>query len=215
MPRPEATSEFDMQEVILLGICALRPTHGYEARRVVEQQFEPFTPVNSRTVYYTLSELHEQGYLQQRLVASGSHPPKQVFRITAKGRKRLRTLLKASLYQADRPFFAFDLGLYFIHFLGYEEMERGIRERLQRIAGYQAYMAGVEAAYPDLPFNIRMLKERSRLFVQAAREFYEELLSAVTEQAERDDRPAPGPETLPLALDFRVGTGVIPTARGR
>lgn len=196
-------TSFDVQELILLGLCALKPTHGYEARRVVEEQFEPFTPARGGTVYYTLGKLREAGLVSQRTVGGGSRPPRQVFRITARGRRRLSELLRASLYQPDRPFFAFDLGLFFIHLVGYEEVLRAIRERRRRIQGYRAFMAGVDVAYPDLPFNIRAIKERGRFLVEAAERWYEDLEREVLERSRRDRSAAPGPETIPTTLDLR------------
>lgn len=197
----------DVQELVLLGLCALRPIHGYEARRIVEAEFEPFTPVKGGTVYYTLGKLRAQGLVSQRTVGGGSHPPKQLFRTTARGRRRLKELLHASLYQPDRPFFAFDLGLFFIHLVGYEEVLRAIRERRRRIQGYRAFMAGVDEAYPALPFNIRAIKERGRFLVEAADRYYEDLEREVLGRSRRDRARAPGPETIPTTLDLRPRAG--------
>lgn len=194
---------FDPQEVILLGILARGPTHGYEVKRIVEEEFEPFAPVKCGTVYYTLGKLHEQGYVTQRQVAEGTRPPKLVYSVTPKGRKRLKEALRESLHQPDRPFFAFDIGLFFIHFLGYEAVLSAIADRKKRIEGYLAFLSALEERHPDVPFNIRAIKERSRLFIDAGRSWYEKLEKEILARAKREARPAPGPETVPTSLDLR------------
>jgi PadR family transcriptional regulator, regulatory protein PadR len=77
-------------EYATLEIVAEREGHGYEIVQRM-RKLEGFE-VTESAVYPILSRFRSEGALEVRSVPSNSGPPKNIYRITALGRTRLRTM---------------------------------------------------------------------------------------------------------------------------
>ncbi|HDD35579.1 MAG TPA: PadR family transcriptional regulator, partial [Candidatus Desulfofervidus auxilii] len=51
-------------EVILLGLLKEGEKHGYEIKKIIEDEIKPLTNVTLTSIYYTLEKLAKKGYLQ-------------------------------------------------------------------------------------------------------------------------------------------------------
>lgn len=77
-------------EYATLEIIARREGHGYE---IVQRMRElPGFEVTESAIYPLLSRFRSEGVLEVRSMPSSSGPNKNIYRITALGRTRLRTM---------------------------------------------------------------------------------------------------------------------------
>lgn len=82
-------------EQTLLGLLASEPRHGYE----LTKEFMPDTTLGdivhleSGMLYAHLKKLQKEGWVDSRLEAQESRPPRRVFSITSTGRAKLQRWL--------------------------------------------------------------------------------------------------------------------------
>ncbi|MCD6319156.1 MAG: PadR family transcriptional regulator, partial [Candidatus Desulfofervidaceae bacterium] len=99
-------------ELILLGLLKDKAKHGYELKRLIEEEIKPLTNVTLTSIYYTLEKLAQKGYLTFQREQEGHRPARRVYSLTPKGEKHLNKLLIRNFLLLERPFFNLDLVLY-------------------------------------------------------------------------------------------------------
>ncbi len=102
-------------ELILLGLLKEGPKHGYELKKIIEEEIRPLTNITLTSIYYTLEKLHKDGYLEYDTEREGGRPERRVYHLTKKGERRLQGLLIRNFLFLERPFFNLDLALYFLN----------------------------------------------------------------------------------------------------
>jgi len=121
-------------EVILLGLLKEGEKHGYEIKKIIEDEIKPLTNVTLTSIYYTLEKLAKKGYLQCKKGRSGQRPEKRVYSLTPKGEMFLNKLLIRNFLYLERPFFNLDLVLYFLDRLpSQKQIKKLIDKRLHRL----------------------------------------------------------------------------------
>lgn len=101
-------------ELILLGLLKKGPRHGYELKKLIEEEIRPLTNITLTSIYYTLEKLQKVGYLGYDTQREGGRPERCVYHLTKKGERRLQGLLIRNFLFLERPFFNLDLVLYFL-----------------------------------------------------------------------------------------------------
>jgi DNA-binding PadR family transcriptional regulator len=101
-------------ELILLGLLKGGPKHGYELKKIIEEEIKPLTNVTLTSLYYTLDKLTKKGYLNCELKRKGHRPEKRVYALAPKGELFLNKLLVRNFLSLERPFFNLDLVLFFL-----------------------------------------------------------------------------------------------------
>ncbi|MGE5242969.1 MAG: PadR family transcriptional regulator [Betaproteobacteria bacterium] len=104
-PAPPALTDWTSQlrrgvlEVCLLRILCRAPSYGYE----IVSRLESLGPLasNENTVYPLLRRLKADGLLETFVRDSPAGPPRQYYRITADGRRRLAALAREWTAMAD------------------------------------------------------------------------------------------------------------------
>lgn len=164
-------------ELILLGLLAEKPCHGYEIKKKIKNILSLFAGVEVTSVYYPLAILAKKGYISKRSDRLGNRPRKFVYALTSSGRQRFRELLSQSFLDFTRPRFSLDVSLFFLHHLGLSAVHRrlrarmGILERLERSLGRMRQ--GLSA--DENPVLGSILEHNTRM-VEAERRFLENLL---------------------------------------
>jgi len=120
-------------ELILLGLIKKSPKHGYEIKKIIEEEIKPLTNITLTSIYYNLEKLSKRGYLQYDLERSGQRPEKRVYRLTSKGEKRFYKLLIKNFLFLERPFFNLDLILYFLEEIPKKQMQKLISKRISSL----------------------------------------------------------------------------------
>ncbi len=119
------------QELILLGLLAQSPKHGYEIKLKVREILSLFAGVQLKSIYYPLRILEKRSLLTKRADKLGSRPERFVYCLTDKGRQRFEMLLNKNLLDFKRPQFTLDLSLYFLNFLKAPMARRRLKKRLE------------------------------------------------------------------------------------
>ncbi len=121
------------QDLVLLGILADGPLHGYEVHKAIEGKVTPVVGLQPRSVYYALKKLEERGLVSSKPARAGKRPRKFVYRLTAKGRKELGKLLIKNVKQLQRPYMNIDLSLFFMNHVDHSACEGALKSRLEAL----------------------------------------------------------------------------------
>ncbi len=118
------------QDIVLLGLLAEGPMHGYEVRKAIEERLGPLMGIRPRSIYYSLDKLEKRELLQSESAREGKRPRKFIYSLTEKGRRELEKLLIQNILVLHRPYFDIDLSLYFFEHADRNAFEEALRERL-------------------------------------------------------------------------------------
>jgi len=118
------------KELVLLGLLKEGPRHGYEIKRIVDEKISTFAPISAGSIYYTLKGLAKDGLVSVTRKRKGKYPEKEVYRITKKGEKKFKKLLKETCFNIKRLYRSMDIVLYFMDYLKPEEVIRSVRRKI-------------------------------------------------------------------------------------
>lgn len=89
-------------DLVVLGLLAGRPRHGYELRKEIESmRLRQWARIGDSTVYAALQRLEERGFLSRETRSSESRPDRNVYRLTDSGRERLGELVIEALESGE------------------------------------------------------------------------------------------------------------------
>ena len=116
----------------LLAFLALRPMHGYELRKAMEDnQMNRWADIQFGSIYARLQQLTKEGLLQEvGSERAGNRPPRTVYRITEAGQDELLRLLRRAWVQPALSARPVDVALSFYMLLPFAEISRLLEERL-------------------------------------------------------------------------------------
>ena len=117
-------------ELILLGLLADKPCHGYEIKKKIKEILTIFAGVDVTSIYYPLTVLEKKGFLTRRSDRQGRRPQRFIYELTPKGRSRFKQLLTKSLLDLKRPQFSLDVSLYFLDNIPADIVRRRLRARM-------------------------------------------------------------------------------------
>jgi len=116
---------------VLLGLLAGQPQTGYDLARVIHQEVEPVWKAEISQIYPALARLRREGLVVLRVLGPGRGPHRNLYRVTAAGRRELQRWL----LEPPPPPRARDDGLAriaFLESLPTPERRQVIRARLMR-----------------------------------------------------------------------------------
>ncbi|MCD4781906.1 MAG: PadR family transcriptional regulator [Candidatus Omnitrophica bacterium] len=116
-------------ELLFLGLLKEGPKHGYEIKRLIEEEMFPFVGLRIKSIYYPLKKMEKLGLIQKDLGREGKFPEKYVYSLTEKGEKIFEHLIAESFLSIERPYFNIDLSLYFLPYLDKKIAKRQLRGR--------------------------------------------------------------------------------------
>ena len=117
-------------ELLFLGLLMEGPKHGYEIKRLIEEELLPFIGLNIKSIYYPLKKMEKLGLIDKDVGREGKWPEKFVYSITSKGEKIFHHLVNESFLSIERPYFNVDLALYFIPYVEKKIAKRRLRARV-------------------------------------------------------------------------------------
>ncbi len=117
-------------EFLFLGLLAQGPKHGYEIKRQIKEDLEPNIGLKLKSIYYPLKKMEQERLIEKEVGRQGRWPEKNVYRITAKGKKKFDALIGESFLSIERPFFQMDLSLYFLPLADKPMAKRRLKRRL-------------------------------------------------------------------------------------
>ena len=117
-------------ELLFLGLLKDGPKHGYEIKRLIEEELFPFVGLKIKSIYYPLKQMEKLGLIKKDVGREGKWPEKFVYSLTAKGNKIFDHLITDSFLSIERPYFNIDLSLYFLQYVDKGIIKRQLRGRV-------------------------------------------------------------------------------------
>jgi len=78
-------------ELLILSLVEARPRHGYEMSKLIESRSDGAVRFNVASLYPLLYRLEKRGWIEGRWVDKAEQRRRRYYRLTAKGKKVLRT----------------------------------------------------------------------------------------------------------------------------
>lgn len=117
-------------ELLFLGLLKEGPKHGYEIKRLIEEELFPFVGLKIKSIYYPLKRMEKLGLIKKDVGREGKWPEKFVYSLTLKGDKIFDHLITDSFLSIERPYFNIDLSLYFLQYVDKKIAKRQLRGRM-------------------------------------------------------------------------------------
>jgi DNA-binding PadR family transcriptional regulator len=170
------------------------PQHGYQIKKLLEEQLEDFTQIKLPTVYYHLVKMESAGLLTAHSDKQGARPEKTVYQVSDTGIDQFKELLYQTLKIEYRPTFDIDGAFYFS-----ESLESGaLTESLRKhIANMQRILTGLDIHQSETRAHIPrehqifadIIFEHHILHYKAELTWAEQSLNSLKE-AEKNDKNA-------------------------
>ena len=117
-------------ELLFLGLLKEGPKHGYEIKRIIQEELFPFIGLKIKSIYYPLKKMERVGLVRKDIGREGKWPEKFVYSLTPKGRKIFDHLITESFLSIERPYFNIDLSFYFLQYVQKPIAKRQLRGRI-------------------------------------------------------------------------------------
>lgn len=151
-------------ELLLLGLVAEMPRHGYQLGQVIEQRgMREWTRIGFSSIYFVLGKLQKLGLVSAKTTTGTKSGPKarKVFAITRAGRRALATQTAAAL-RAVQPVHSSVLpGMINWPALKREEALEALEARSVAIEGELSRLAAIHVDQQPLPDYVDALFEYS------------------------------------------------------
>ncbi len=118
-------------ELLFLGLLKDGPKHGYEIKRLIDEELFPFVGLKIKSIYYPLRKMEQLGLIKKDVGREGNWPEKYVYGLTPKGEKIFDHLITESFVSIERPYFNIDLSLYFLQYVDKKIAQKQLRGRVK------------------------------------------------------------------------------------
>lgn len=174
-------------ELVILGLLKEGTKHGYELKQIIDERMALIAEITSGTVYYTLSKLEKEGCIKGKKVKSGKRPEKNIYELTKKGEEKFKQLLKQVLFAEERPYYIFDVALYFMKYAEKEDILSALQSKMERIKEYYKFIEDLEKKYPQnlWPYYWKKIKERAILNLKTTEKWYKKLYEEIKNREKR------------------------------
>jgi len=123
-----------MVPLYILGLLLrFGPQHGYQIKKMIQEQLADFTQIKLPTIYYHLERLESSGFVSAQMDQEGSRPEKTVYSISEKGIENFNMLLSEELNMHYRPMFDVDAVFYFSDYVTQQELLDGLSKHIENL----------------------------------------------------------------------------------
>lgn len=123
-----------MVPLYILGLLLrFGPQHGYQIKKLLEEQLEDFTQIKLPTVYYHLEKMELAGLITAHRDKQGVRPEKTVYRINDAGADKFQELLMQTLQIKYRPTFDIDGSFYFSDCLERTDLIQSLEHHIEAL----------------------------------------------------------------------------------
>jgi PadR family transcriptional regulator AphA len=144
-PRETSVVVLTPTEYAVLGLLSSGAQSGYDLKKRADSSVGYFwTPTKSR-IYAILPRLVEAGLVRRRDVRQQGRPDKQLYRLTAEGRRALIAWLAHGPLEPDPDRNLLLLKLFFGDLAGPEALLEQVRERREEVERFRAELEAIEA----------------------------------------------------------------------
>ena len=146
-------------ELLFLGLLKDGPKHGYEIKRLIEEELLPFVGLKIKSIYYPLKTMEKLGLIKKDVGREGKFPEKYTYSLTSKGEKIFDHLITDSFLSIERPYFAIDLSLYFLQYV-----DKNIAQR--QLRGRGLYLKRIRRELEDLKKTTNKSKKHLQIIIE-------------------------------------------------
>lgn len=148
-------------DLLILGLLADRPMHGYELhQRIQADDIDRWFPLSLPGIYYSLGKMRDLGLLVEMEGSRTGGTSRALFRVTDQGRETFFSRLESEAADPEPPILPYDLVVYFINKLPLSRAQELLEERCNHLMKWreelQAELAGGQTpAAPLLDHSLR------------------------------------------------------------
>ena len=88
----------------LLGLLVRGERHGYELKRIVDEEFGPFWRIDYAQLYRSLARMRREEWVKVRVETGRGGPARKVYALTARGRRAYAAWLTEPPKERDEFF---------------------------------------------------------------------------------------------------------------
>ncbi len=123
-----------MIPLYILGLLLrFGPQHGYQIKKLMEDQLEDFTQIKLPTVYYHLEKMETAGLITAHNDKQGSRPEKTIYQVSETGEDKFKDLLHQTLEIKYHPTFDIDGTLYFSDYLENNALMESLSKHIENL----------------------------------------------------------------------------------
>ena len=146
-------------QTVILGVLAGGQMHGYEIKKRIRRELGPSADINFGSIYYGLKTYVSKGWVDHIRDEPGKgSPERSIYRITSKGRKRLKKLLETNLGDTEVSLGCVEAALAFMDHLPADRVKEILTERYEKLKA--CYEESLDKEPPDRePLAARFVRE--------------------------------------------------------
>jgi DNA-binding PadR family transcriptional regulator len=151
-------------ELLLLGLVAEMPRHGYELDQVIEQRgMREWTQIGFSSIYFVLGKLETLGLVtaKKRARAGPGTKARKAYSLTPAGRRALTAQTIAALRDVQSPCSSVLLGMINWSALKRERALEALQARCKAIEAELARLGAIQVEQQPLPDHVEALFEYS------------------------------------------------------
>ena len=154
-------------ELLFLGLLKDGPKHGYEIKRLIEEDIFPFLGLKIKSIYYPLKKMEKNGLIKKSVGREGKGPEKFIYSLTAEGKKVFQQLINDSFSSIERPYFNIDLSLYFLQYVDNKEAKRQLRGRVMFLKRIKRQLQELKNTITPAKTHLQIILEHDQDLVEA------------------------------------------------
>lgn len=132
------------------------PQHGYQIKKLMEEQLADFTQIKLPTIYYHLEKMEAAGFLMAQTGQDSARPEKTIYSISEDGIAQFHTLLERQLDMQYRPTFDVDAAFYFSDHLSTQALLESLARHIQQLRASLAHIE--EHRAQTVPYMPQMMR---------------------------------------------------------
>jgi PadR family transcriptional regulator AphA len=149
MPVKTTSVTLTTTEVAVLGLLTRRPMSGYDLKKAIEGSVGYFWGPAKSQIYAVLPRLVAAGFATSRRIAQSSRPDKQLYRITAAGRRALKEWIEETPTPSDPDRNPLLLKLFFGDLSSPDVLAAQVRARREAMESLKRELEEIDARAGD------------------------------------------------------------------
>lgn len=149
-------------ELLVLGLVAEMPRHGYELEQVIEHRaMREWTEIGFSSIYFVLGKLEAKGFVSAKRAGETNIKARKIYSVTKAGRVALRDQTVSALSTIRPTYSSVLLGMLNWPALDRDEALGALETRRQDLESEQDRLRDLQAAQQPLPDYVEALFEHS------------------------------------------------------
>jgi len=154
-------------KLLFLGLLKDGPKHGYEIKRLIDEELFPFVGLKIKSIYYPLKKMEKLGLIKKDVGREGKWPEKYTYSLTSKGGKIFDHLVTDSFLSIERPYFNIDLALYFLQYVDQKIAKRQLRGRVLFLRRIRRELQEVKTGMKKTKVHLEIILDHDLDLVEA------------------------------------------------